>query len=287
MTERVSVELTDGVADVRLTRGDKMNALDDAMFQALIDTGDRLKRERGLRAVVLSGEGRAFCAGLDMGRFGKMAEAKEAAGARNLGLRSHGIANRPQYAVWVWRELPVPVIAAVHGVAFGGGFQIMLAADMRYVAPGTRLSIMEIKWGLVPDMAGTQLLRHLAEVVHVEPGAEGAAFAGQHDGAHAGLGLQPLSGRDQRLEHGVVERVHLVRPHHAHVGDAVRDGDRDAIVHRSCLPFRATLRDGRRGGQARSLKGLQAARARMEVTLRRAPASSDPRTRAVSRTPTE
>ena len=161
MTDRVSVEITDGVADVRLTRGDKMNALDDAMFQALIDTGDRLKRERGLRAVVLSGEGRAFCAGLDMGRFGKMAEAKEAAGARNLGLRSHGIANRPQYAVWVWRELPVPVIAAVHGVAFGGGFQIMLAADMRYVAPGTRLSIMEIKWGLVPDMAGTQLLRHL------------------------------------------------------------------------------------------------------------------------------
>jgi enoyl-CoA hydratase/carnithine racemase len=165
MTDRISVEMIDGVADVRLTRADKMNALDDAMFQALIDTGERLKRERGLRAVVLSGEGRAFCAGLDMGRFGKMAEGSpetnQVAGARNLGLRSHGIANRPQYAVWVWREVPVPVIAAVHGVAFGGGFQIMLAADMRYVAPGTKLSIMEIKWGLIPDMAGTQLLRHL------------------------------------------------------------------------------------------------------------------------------
>ena len=159
MNDRVAVEITDGVADVRLVRADKMNALDDAMFQALIDTGERLKTEAGLRAVVLSGEGRAFCAGLDMGRFGKMAEGPPP--PRNLGLRSHGIANRPQYAVWVWREIPVPVIAAVHGVAFGGGFQLMLAADMRYLAPETRLSIMEIKWGLVPDMAGTQLLRHL------------------------------------------------------------------------------------------------------------------------------
>jgi len=159
MNDRVAVEITDGVADVRLVRADKMNALDDAMFQALIDTGERLKTERGLRAVVLSGEGRAFCAGLDMGRFGKMAEGPPP--PRNLGLRSHGIANRPQYAVWVWREIPVPVIAAVHGVAFGGGFQLMLSADMRYLAPETRLSIMEIKWGLVPDMAGTQLLRHL------------------------------------------------------------------------------------------------------------------------------
>jgi enoyl-CoA hydratase/carnithine racemase len=159
MNDRVSVAIGDGVADVRLVRADKMNALDDAMFQALIDTGERLKAERGLRAVVLSGEGRAFCAGLDMARFGKMAEGPSP--LRNLGLRSHGIANRPQYAVWVWREIPVPVIAAVHGVAFGGGFQLMLAADMRYVAPETKLSIMEIKWGLVPDMGGTQLLRHL------------------------------------------------------------------------------------------------------------------------------
>ncbi|HVJ51932.1 MAG TPA: crotonase/enoyl-CoA hydratase family protein [Aliidongia sp.] len=163
MTERVTIELRDGVADVRLNRADKMNAIDDAMFQALVDAGDRLKRERGLRAVVLSGEGRAFCAGLDMGRMGQMTETAPDGKPvwRSLGLRSHGIANRAQYAVWVWREVPVPVIAAVHGVAFGGGFQIMLGADMRYVAPGTKLSIMEIKWGLVPDMAGTQLLRHL------------------------------------------------------------------------------------------------------------------------------
>jgi enoyl-CoA hydratase/carnithine racemase len=76
--------------------------------------------------------------------------------------RLHGAANDAQYAVWVWREVGVPVIAAVHGVAFGGGFQLMLGADFRYAAPGTRFSIMEAKWGLVPDMAGTQLMRHLA-----------------------------------------------------------------------------------------------------------------------------
>jgi enoyl-CoA hydratase/carnithine racemase len=160
MSDRVSIEITGGVADVRMVRADKMNALDDAMFQALIDAGERLKTEKGLRAVVLSGEGRAFCAGLDKGRFGEMAGGDSPL-RRNLGLRSHGIANRPQYAVWVWREIPVPVIAAVHGVALGGGFQLMLSADMRYVAPETKLSILEIKWGLVPDMGGTQLLRHL------------------------------------------------------------------------------------------------------------------------------
>jgi enoyl-CoA hydratase/carnithine racemase len=158
MNDRVAVEISHGVADVRLIRADKMNALDDAMFQALIEAGDRLKTEPDLRAVVLSGEGRAFCAGLDRDQFARMAPGGP---PLDLAPRRHGIANRVQYAVWVWRELPVPVIAAVHGVAFGGGFQLMLGADMRYAAPETKFSIMEIKWGLVPDMAGTQLLRHL------------------------------------------------------------------------------------------------------------------------------
>ena len=83
-------------------------------------------------------------------------------GVRDLTKRTHGIANRPQQCAWQWRALPVPVIAAVHGVAFGGGFQIMLGADMRYATADTRFSVMEIKWGLVPDLAGTQLMRHLA-----------------------------------------------------------------------------------------------------------------------------
>jgi enoyl-CoA hydratase/carnithine racemase len=165
MEERVSISVSEGVADVRLVRADKMNALDQAMFQALVDATDRLSREKGLRAVVLSGEGRAFCAGLDMGRFAAM---KEQGGngipggeKRDLTVRTHGKANFAQQAVWRWRQLPVPVIAAVHGVAFGGGFQLALGADMRFVAPDARMSIMEIKWGLVPDMAGTPILASL------------------------------------------------------------------------------------------------------------------------------
>src|SRR3569832_729147 len=142
-----------------------MNALDQAMFEALVAATERLSQDKSVRAVVLSGEGRAFCAGLDMGRFAAM---KEGGGNgipggenRDLTQRTHGQANFPQQAVWGWRQLPVPVIAAVHGVAYGGGFQLALGADMRYVAPDTKMSIMEIKWGLVPDMAGTPVLATL------------------------------------------------------------------------------------------------------------------------------
>jgi enoyl-CoA hydratase/carnithine racemase len=184
MNDRVSISIEDGVADVRLVRADKMNALDNAMFEALVGAGERLRSEPGVRAVVLSGEGRAFCAGLDMGNFGRMAEGRAAPAAggstETLGARSHGVANRAQYAVWVWREVPVPVIAAVHGVAFGGGFQLALGADLRYVAPDARLAVMEIKWGLVPDMAGTQLMRHLArEDIVRELTYTGRIFSGE------------------------------------------------------------------------------------------------------------
>jgi enoyl-CoA hydratase/carnithine racemase len=164
MEERVTFEVRGGVADVRMVRADKMNALDDAMFSALVETGERLKKEKGIRAVVLSGEGRAFCAGLDMGNFGKMASGErrtQSPDALVAGNRTEGGSNRAQHAVMVWREIPVPVIAAVHGVAFGGGFQLALGADIRFVAPDTRLAVLEIKWGLVPDMAGIVLLRGL------------------------------------------------------------------------------------------------------------------------------
>jgi enoyl-CoA hydratase/carnithine racemase len=167
MKDRVSIELRDGVADVRLIRADKMNALDPAMFEGIIEAGAELARMKGLRAVVLSGEGKAFCAGLDMASFAGMKDRGSdkdpggVPGARDLTARTHGIANRPQQCAWLWRALPVPVIAAVHGVAFGGGFQIALGADMRYATADARFSVMEIKWGLVPDLAGTQLMRHL------------------------------------------------------------------------------------------------------------------------------
>jgi len=165
MEKRVEVTISEGVADVRLVRADKMNARDAAMFEARVATSARLAQEKGLRAVVLSGEGRAFCAGLDMGRFAAMKEkgGNGVAGGekRDLSERTHGLANFPQQAVWGWRQLPVPVIAAIQGVAFGGGFQLALGADMRFLAPDARMSIMEIKWGLVPDMAGTPILASL------------------------------------------------------------------------------------------------------------------------------
>ena len=165
MEQRVAISISDGVADVRLVRADKMNALDAAMFEALVAATERLAHEKGVRAVVLSGEGRAFCAGLDMGRFAAM---KDNGGngvtggeKRDLSARTHGLANFPQQAVWGWRQLPVPVIAAIQGVAFGGGFQLALGADIRFLTPDARMSIMEIKWGLVPDMAGTPILASL------------------------------------------------------------------------------------------------------------------------------
>lgn len=164
MKDRVSIDLKDGVADVRLIRADKMNALDNAMFEGILEAGAELAAMKGLRCVVLSGEGKAFCAGLDMASFAAMKAQGSDGGSvvRDLPKRTHGIANRPQQCAWQWRTLPVPVIAAVHGVAFGGGFQIMLGADMRYATADARFSVMEIKWGLVPDLAGTQLMRHLA-----------------------------------------------------------------------------------------------------------------------------
>ena len=168
MNDRVTVDIQGGVADVRLVRTDKMNALDGAMFEALVATGERLKTETGVRAVVLSGEGRAFCAGLDMGNFQAMASGERRQGQGSAGAlltpkRTPGGSNNAQHACMVWREIPVPVIAAVHGVAFGGGFQVALGADLRYVTPDARMSVMEIKWGLVPDMAGMVLMRGLAK----------------------------------------------------------------------------------------------------------------------------
>jgi len=167
MNERIeTIRHADGVVELHLARPDKMNALDPAMFDALIDAGSRLVADASVRAVVLAGRGKAFCAGLDMQSFERMGQGDAAqvlggAGA-DLATRTHGIANVAQQVAMVWREVPVPVIAAVHGVAFGGGLQVALGADLRLLAPDTRMSVMEIKWGLVPDMGGLVLMRELA-----------------------------------------------------------------------------------------------------------------------------
>jgi len=160
MSDRVSVHLQGHVADVRLNRADKLNALDHEMFLALIETGRSLATTKGVRAVVLSGEGRAFSAGLDFASF--MAMAASGSGAPSLLARDgRSVANTAQLAAYIWKELPVPVVAAVHGVCYGGGLQIAAGADIRVVHPEAKLSIREMYWGLVPDMSGTRTLKHL------------------------------------------------------------------------------------------------------------------------------
>jgi enoyl-CoA hydratase/carnithine racemase len=155
---RVAITMGDnGVAQVRMIRADKMNALDPDMFAALHDAGRALFEMPGLRAVVLAGEGRSFCAGLDLGSMANTGRHDRSP----LTERSHGNSNGPQQAAMQWRKLPVPVIAAVHGVCFGGGLQIASGADIRVIDPAARMAVMELKWGLVPDMAGYALWKGL------------------------------------------------------------------------------------------------------------------------------
>ena len=179
--DRVSIEISGGIAEVALNRPDKLNALDGAMFAALSEASTALAQRDDVRVVVLSGRGRAFCAGLDLASM---------AGDPSSGLldeRPYGIANVFQNAAWGWRSLPVPVIAALHGVAFGGGLQIALGADIRIVAPDAKLAVMEVRWGLVPDMAGIALLRGL---VRDDVARELTYTARQFSGAEAAeLGL--------------------------------------------------------------------------------------------------
>lgn len=166
MSDRVAVTITDGIADVRLNRPDKMNALDPGMFRALADTSAELAQDPSLRVVVLSGEGRAFCAGLDFSSFQAMASGERTGGGEApaeaiTAIPDDAITHLGQQAVYGWTSLPVPVIAAVHGFALGGGIQLALGADIRFVSPDVEMSVLEIKWGLVPDMTGTQTLINL------------------------------------------------------------------------------------------------------------------------------
>jgi len=164
MSDRVTITMNGPVADVRLSRPDKLNALDRPMFDALVDAGRRVGADRSVRAVVLSGEGRAFSAGLDFASFAAMGDSDGS--ARSLFERSMdgghaGPANLAQLCGYVWTQVPVPVIVAVHGVCYGGGLQIAAGGDIRIVHPDAKLSVREMMWGLIPDMSGTRTLRHL------------------------------------------------------------------------------------------------------------------------------
>ncbi len=157
MNDRIKLEQDGGVAVVTLNRPDKMNALDMAMFEAIDETINTLAADETVRAVVLTGEGHAFCAGLDVASF-----ASDPSVIGHLMMVPDGeTLNLVQRVALGWRRLRVPVIAALHGETFGGGLQIALGADIRYAAPDARLSVMEIRWGIIPDMGASQTLREL------------------------------------------------------------------------------------------------------------------------------
>jgi len=154
---RIALTVENRVANVQLNRADKHNALDLEMFSAIVETQKKLARDREIRAVVLSGAGVDFCTGLDV----KALMNDRAGMIKLLWKWLPWRANLAQQVSVGWRELSVPVFAAVHGRCWGGGLQIALGADFRIVEPGASLSIMEGKWGLIPDMGGTLSLREL------------------------------------------------------------------------------------------------------------------------------
>jgi enoyl-CoA hydratase/carnithine racemase len=158
--DRITVAIADHVATVTLSRPEKHNALDVAMFEAILATTQRLKREPGVRAVVLHGAGPSFCSGLDVASL-----MSDGAGVARVSDRLHEpVPNWFQRTSHDWLALPVPVIAALHGNVFGGGLQIALGADIRIATPDARLSVMEVKWGLIPDMGITRTLPRLVAI---------------------------------------------------------------------------------------------------------------------------
>ncbi|AWL11154.1 Enoyl-CoA hydratase [Saliniradius amylolyticus] len=183
MTERATLEINEYIATVTLNRPEKHNGLDEAMFLALLDIGKQIRRNRSVRCVILRGAGPSFCAGLDFSAVAK----KPSMVARLFLKLPWSKDNRFQRVAHVWRDLPMPVIAAVHGNCFGGGMQIILGCDYRIATPDARLSIMEIKWGLVPDMSGMVTLSRLTRVdIAQELAMTGRIFSGE-EGAAYGL----------------------------------------------------------------------------------------------------
>ncbi len=219
MTDLVSIEQHDGVADVRLNRPDKYNALSPEMFQAIVEAGESLARSPEVRAVVLSGNGRGFCAGLDIGSFQRMVDTGAAGATGALQRRREGPDNDAQRPAYVWKRMPVPVIAAIHGVAYGGGLQIALGADIRFASPDAKLSVMEIKWGLVPDMSITQTLRDLV----AQDVAKELAFTGR---VLSGSEAQALGLVTHVADDPLAAAMELAREIAGKSPDAVRAGKR-------------------------------------------------------------
>lgn len=216
MADRVLLSLDGPVATVRLSRPEKLNGLDREMFEAIIGAGESISTNPSVRAVVLHGEGRAFCAGLDFPSFMGDPSAMQAL----LEREADTPANVAQRVAWIWQELPQPVIASIHGYAYGGGLQIALGADLRYAAPDSELSVMEIKWGIIPDMGITQTLLRLVPL----DVAKELTFTGRKLSGHeaADLGLVTRVCKDPLSD--ALETAHLIaekNPHAIRAGKAL------------------------------------------------------------------
>jgi enoyl-CoA hydratase/carnithine racemase len=213
-TARVLIIEHGNVLEVRLNRPEKLNALDDAMLTELIAAGEGLARNEKVRAVVLSGEGRGFCSGRDLAVLSNSDQPRPAPERS-----PDRITNRSQHVAWLWSELPMPVIAAVHGVAFGGGLQIALGADIRIVSADAKLSVLEIRWGLIPDITGTYTLPRLVGLdVAKEMTWTGRVVGGEEA---VRLGLATRLAEDPRAE-----ALAMARTIASHSPDAVRASKR-------------------------------------------------------------
>ena len=190
MSDRLKVSIEDHVATVTIDRADKRNAIDIAMFEAFIDVGRQLRDDNSLRCVVLHGAGDHFCAGIDLSVFAGGIEAATAGG--RLQPREDSIGNFFQSAAQVWQDIPVPVIAAIQGVAFGGGLQIALGADIRYASKDAEFSVMEINWGIIPDMAITATARAIVPLDKLKE----LAYSGR------------VIDSAQSLEYGLITAIH-------------------------------------------------------------------------------
>ena len=164
MSELVTIKIENHIADVKFNRPEKYNALSHDMMVAMADTIKQLANEKQVRAVVVSGNGKGFCAGLDFENFQAMETGEKNELSSLVDRYENGIGNLPQFIAYGWKQLPMPVIAAIHGVAFGGGCQIALGADIRLSRSDAKLSIMEMKWGLIPDMSASQTIRDLIPI---------------------------------------------------------------------------------------------------------------------------
>lgn len=189
MSDPVLVDINDHIATVTLNRPDKANAVNLDVFEGLAAAGRQVAADRSVRAVVLTGAGDNFCGGIDVSLF---QGAANDLGAAWFAPQKDSPANRLQAPAYVWREVPVPVICAMHGVAYGAGLQIALGADIRIAHPDARMSIMEIKWGLVPDMAISTTLREIMPLDRVKE----LAFSGR------------VVEAPEALELGLITRMH-------------------------------------------------------------------------------